>query len=516
MGTKNKQVQKPNRKRNQDESPIASAPPSATPISQRIPNAGEILESITDGFFTLDRDWRFNYVNSPAAANLGLKPKDLIGQNIWDRFPKITGTDHELNYRKVMTGREPRSFEMSGVLTDKWYEIHVYPLNEGISVCWQDITGRKRTEKSLKDLNDELENKIKARTDALIKINSELVREINDRKTVEEGLRLQSELLNATTDVVYLRDSSGKLIYMNEAGSKLYDYGAEELKTMTVSDLMAPERINFVSDRTAEITEKKDITFETVHRRKDGTTFPVEIHSRLVDIEGQTFILGVIRDVTRRKKAEEELRNVPLRLLEAQERERHAIGRELFDQTGQYLTAIKLLLARMKMQPEMAETHITEAYTVVNELVEQIRNLSLDLRPPMLDNLGLLASLTWHTGRYSAATGITVTLSHDGLDRDFPTEVSTAAYRIVQEALLNAAKYAGVKEVGLRIEADDNNLRLQITDGGQGFDPAVLDRRKSTGLSIMRERTRLLGGRFDVETALEKGTRITVELPLKL
>lgn len=117
----------------------------------------EILESIQDGFFTVDRDWNFTYINERAAGNLGLAPRDLLGANLWEKFPGIAGTAHEGAYRRAMEGREIRKFEMQGVLTDRWYSITAYPSEEGISVFWQDISERKRAEKELLQLNRRLQ-----------------------------------------------------------------------------------------------------------------------------------------------------------------------------------------------------------------------------------------------------------------------------------------------------------------------------------------------------------------------
>jgi PAS domain S-box-containing protein len=109
----------------------------------------EILESIQDGFFTMDRNWCFTYANTRAAANLGLKPEELLGQNLWEKFPVIKGTAHEIAYRKSMEDRVVQRFETKGALTDKWYDISVYPSGEGISVYWQDITEHKQSEEEL-------------------------------------------------------------------------------------------------------------------------------------------------------------------------------------------------------------------------------------------------------------------------------------------------------------------------------------------------------------------------------
>jgi len=153
---------------------------------------------------------------------------------------------------------------------------------------------------------------------------------------------------------------------------------------------------------------------------------------------------------------------------------------------------------------------------MVNELMALVRDLSLDLRPAMLDDLGLLPTLLWHFDRYTAQTDVGVTFKHIGLEgRRFAPEVETAAYRIVQEALTNVARHAGVSEVAVRLWADQETLGVQIEDRGTGFDPeAALAAGDTTGLAGMRERAVLLGGQLTVESASGAGTCVRAELPL--
>jgi signal transduction histidine kinase len=158
---------------------------------------------------------------------------------------------------------------------------------------------------------------------------------------------------------------------------------------------------------------------------------------------------------------------------------------------------------------------LDEARALVGDLMGRVRALSLELRPTMLDDLGLLPTVLWHIERYTGQTGIAVSFQHVGIDRRFPAEVETAAYRIVQEALTNVARYAAVQEVVVRCWLDQDRLCVQVADKGAGFDPeVVLAAGTTSGLAGMRERASLLGGTLAIESAPGSGARVTADLPL--
>ena len=204
------------------------------------------------------------------------------------------------------------------------------------------------------------------------------------------------------------------------------------------------------------------------------------------------------------------------RLVEIQEAERRYIARELHDEIGQSLTGLKLALEMSERQSnEEAKNGIIEAQTLASKLMGIVRELSLNLRPAMLDDLGLLPTLLWHFERFTAQTNVRVIFKHTGLHSRFPKEVETAVYRIVQEALTNIARHAKTEEVTVRLWSDGDILGVQVEDYGIGFDmQAVTDAANSSGLKGMRERVELLNGQFTVETLLGSGTKLTAELPI--
>jgi signal transduction histidine kinase len=202
--------------------------------------------------------------------------------------------------------------------------------------------------------------------------------------------------------------------------------------------------------------------------------------------------------------------------VEIQETERRHIARELHDQIGQVLTGLQFMLESTKNQAgEEQSNRISEAQETVSGLIEQIREMSLNLRPSMLDDIGLLPTLTWHFERYTKQTGIKVSFSHNGITQRLLPDVETAVYRIVQEALTNIARYAQVPEAFVRLILHENTLGIEIVDHGIGFNPSFdISKASTAGLTGMRERANMLGGYLVVKSAPNQGTQILVMLPL--
>jgi len=267
-------------------------------------------------------------------------------------------------------------------------------------------------------------------------------------------------------------------------------------------------------------------------RRRDARVIWVSANVRAIrDSSGILLGMeGMLTDISEHMEAEvererlyqevhagrERLAKLSRQLFAAQEAERRGIARELHDELGQLLTGLKLTLEMAAGRvPEAASASLVEAKALVNDLMKRTRDLSLALRPPMLDDLGLLPSLLWLFERCAADTGVRVTFEHAGLEGRFPPEVETAAYRIAQEALTNVARHGGVLEATVRLWADSDTLCVQIEDRGKGFDFNAALAGGTSGLSGMRERALLLGGQFTADSAPAAGARLTAELPLR-
>jgi PAS domain S-box-containing protein len=208
--------------------------------------------------------------------------------------------------------------------------------------------------------------------------------------------------------------------------------------------------------------------------------------------------------------AQERSEALSRRLVQLQETERASIAGELHDEVGQLLTGLGLMIKAG--EPAFSRDQMTE---VVVELIGRVRDLSMSLRPPMLDSLGLVPALVWQVGRFQAQTGIAVDLRHLGLDRRFPPDIEIAVFRIVQEALTNVARHAQVQRAKVEVAAEGGRLRVGVEDEGCGFDLETALLARSSGLAGMRERCRLVGGRLTIRAAAGNGTRVQADLPLR-
>ncbi len=216
-----------------------------------------------------------------------------------------------------------------------------------------------------------------------------------------------------------------------------------------------------------------------------------------------------------RRLAEIELRALANKLVRSQEEERRAIARELHDQAGQNLTVIKLLVDKsLKSAPDNIAPLLKEAADGISEVLKQVQDMSLNLRPSMLDDLGLMHALVWMFNRLQKQSGLNINFAQNIVDEKFSPEINITVFRIVQEALTNVIRYSGALEADVDVFLQDNLLIATIQDKGRGFNIGALSEGTSTGLSAMRERAKMLNGTFRVESAPGTGTRITVAIPI--
>lgn len=219
------------------------------------------------------------------------------------------------------------------------------------------------------------------------------------------------------------------------------------------------------------------------------------------------------------EQASARLRELSLRIIDGQEQERRHIARELHDEIGQALTVIGIHLAELAQHGDPQGTRVAACMEVVNRATAHIRGIALNLRPPMLDDLGLADAIEWALAQQTAAVGWQGVFEGAGADRRFPVDVETACFRIAQEAITNAARYSQACELKVTLRQVASDLELTVTDNGLGFDLEQLqspkERKKHFGLLSMFDRANLAGGRLDVDTAPGRGTRIHAVFPIR-
>jgi PAS domain S-box-containing protein len=360
--------------------------------------------------------------------------------------------------------------------------------------------------------------------------------DITDRKRAERSLR-ESEaqyraLVENTPDIIARFDCDSRYLFVNSA----------------VSQVSARALDGFVGKRPSEVgfSEDQAAFREGVIRRVFNTRKPFETEFEFEGPTGMsTFewrvypefdaagniqsVLSINRDITERKRAEEEvtqsrelLRALSARLQSIREEERTMIAREIHDELGQALTGLKMDLSSLQKSlrktGELDLSRLTEKTTTMGQLIDStiqtVRKIATDLRPGILDDLGLVAAIEWQSQDFQKRTGIKCNFTPDMDELDLNAERSTTLFRILQETLTNVARHSEATEVVVTLDRDENHLALEIRDNGKGISQTEISGHRSLGLLGMRERAQRLGGDLTISGAPGKGTIVTARIPL--
>jgi PAS domain S-box-containing protein len=333
--------------------------------------------------------------------------------------------------------------------------------------------------------------------------------------------------LDTLPGIFYVFNSEGRFLRWNRQLEEVTGYDMEEMGRISSADLSPPERRASHRQTVAEILNGMGVEGETELYCKDGSRIPYYFVARHFEWQGQNCVVGMGVDMTDRKDAErraqvylEEMQQLSARILETQEEERRGLARELHDELGQGLTAALLSLKDLinQARSENLVTQINHASGIITGLTQQVRALSLDLRPSVLDDLGLVAAVRWYIRERVESAGVHVVLT---VETDLPRVSAireTTCFRVLQSALTNVLRHADAREVQVELHEADGNLVLVIRDNGRGFDVKAARQTalqgKSLGLLGMEERVRLAGGNFAISSIPGQGTEVRVELPV--
>ena len=357
--------------------------------------------------------------------------------------------------------------------------------------------------------------------------------DITKRRTAEQALRESEEryrlVMEAAPSGMIVVDKRGIITLVNQVTESFFGYAREQLIGQPIERLV-PERFR-TRHRSHRISYSADPTPrfmgtgpELVGLRQDGSEFPLEIRLDPINTTDGELVLASIIDVTERKQNEKQLRELYRRLGATEESERQKISREVHDEFGQLLTALKMDIGWLSRELDMGHLVDKERFSekladtmmIVNRAIQSVRRITTQLRPVMLDTLGLIPALEWLASDFEERTGIScdVAVCESLLDIPVDAEHATAIFRIAQEFLTNVARHANASAVRFTIDTREGWRVLDMKDNGVGISPDRVHSTATLGLLGMKERAEMLGGRFAIEGKAGEGTHATVALPV--
>ena len=349
------------------------------------------------------------------------------------------------------------------------------------------------------------------------------------RKKAEKGLRIEKQfsdsIINMLPGVFYMYDESLRFQRWNNRFEEVSGYSREEFAGLTVLDFFHGKQLELIRQKTEAVfvTGRCDVEAEMTTRT--GEKIPFYFSGTMITYRDKPCVLGIGFDISRIKEAEnllrqseEDLRDLASSLQNVREEERAAIAREIHDELGQQLTAIKLdvsWLDRKITGDAVIKERINGVLTMLTEMIQSIRRISTQLRPSILDDLGLLEALKWLARDFQNRTGIRIELDCPDEPLKVDPAVTTGLFRIFQETLTNIARHAEATAVISRLYIEDDRLVLTITDNGKGFDPVAAKKKKTLGLLGMKERTLMMKGAYEIDSQPGKGTSLRFSIPLQ-
>ncbi len=355
------------------------------------------------------------------------------------------------------------------------------------------------------------------------------VRDISERIKVQNEIikekNLSDSIINSLPGVFYLVTEKGKFLRWNKNFEEVTQYTAAEIMMLSPMEFFEEANKIQMAKEIKEAFDTNKFSILTEFYLKNQQKVPYYLSGIILEYEGEKCMMGVGIDFTERVKAQEEikgttekLRALTAHVLNIREEERKRIGREIHDDLGQQLTAIKMDIAWLakKMPPEnaMLHTKISNIHSLLDGSNKAVRRILNELRPGILDDYGLLGALEMLNSQFKNSTGIPVEFVTNVAELKLPVPTATCIFRVFQEAFTNITKYADAKSVTSSLTVLDGFILINIDDDGKGFDPATVKSKKSFGLLGMKERVFSLGGSFEVNSYPFKGTRIIISLPL--
>ena len=458
-----------------------------------------ILDNSPNLVFLKDTQGRYLHINRQFERAFHISREAIAGKTDKDVFPAEQAAAFRVNDLKVFQAGVPLEFEEVALYDDGPHTsiVSKFPLYGGdgkpYALCGitTDITQRKAMEKALQQ--------------------------------AEEKYR---DIFDNAVEGIFQSTPSGRYLSVNPALARMYGYESPEELMGGATDIAHKVYVDpDCREALTRLLERQGVVqgFEYEVRRRDGSTIWISESVRAVrDEKGKVrYYEGTIEDITERKRSEEELqqtlgqvRTLSRRLEVVREDERTRIARELHDELGVRLTCLKMDLSRLNdaSRPKLEEK-VLSMIEQVDTTIAAVQGLVAELRPGVLDDLGLVAAIEWQCRDFERRSGIRCLVDSSEEDIPLDSAKATAAFRICQEALTNVVRHARAKEIRVHLDTLDRELLLEIHDDGQGILPEKVTDAGSLGLLGMRERAAAVGGALQIVGLRGQGTTVTLRLP---
>jgi PAS domain S-box-containing protein len=468
-----------------------------------------VIDNSVDAIGIVDRHGKFILWNRRAMDIYGYKLAELADQTAFALYPDPNELERLL--RRLRRDGVVREFEIpmqkkDGAIVPMDISISLLKDDQGCtigSVCVaRDLSERRKAEAALKDAQQELS-----------RYSRDLERQVRERT------REITSILRFTPSVVYIKNREGRYSLVNTRFEELFGLRWEQIGGKTDHDIFPRQVADSIRAADLQVlASRQPYQVEEALPPPDGLRTYLSVKFPIYDEQGApTGVCGIATDITELKQARDQLRRLSGSIMANQEKERKAIARELHDELGQVLTALRMdavwLSERLRpVDPKSGERALAMC-RLIDHTIDEVRGLATRLRPGVLDDLGLIDALEWCIADFEKRTGIACLFTHrkgpmiDGIG-------ATAAYRIVQEALTNVTRHAGATQVKVSLKPEKGMLTLAVVDNGRGFNLQEIAASECLGLAGMRERAGLLGGSLEIQSRPGQGTKVCFRLPV--
>jgi PAS domain S-box-containing protein len=472
-------------------------------------------------------------INDACLEMFGFRRDDVIGQptlllGIWpdpqDRARLIERLTSELSVRNLEVPIQTKHDGLRRFLISA--DVVMLGKTRCLLIIGNDITELKRAEKALRDVREELENRVRERTGELERTNAALIES-------EERFRT---FLDHAANLAFIKTTDGRYLYVNRRFEQAFCLDHKSIVGKTDEELFPREQADqFRADDRTALEAGTAMEFEETPCYADGLHTTIAVKFPMRDKSGHIYAIGgIVTDINERKRVEQTLRNHQLeqqqhrmelqdlasKLIKAQEDERQRIARELHDDASQRLAALILDVVSLEQQPPLLPELIGSALEPVRKQLERLsddlHNLAYKLHSSLLEHAGLQPAIEDQIRDVTKRTGLSVSLKVNHVPDSLSLDHSTCLFRVLQESLQNIAKHACATEATVKLSGSSNGVGLSVTDNGKGFDTNDKSaHHKGLGLTSMQERVRLLNGFLRVHSRPTEGTKICAWIPVK-